>query len=202
MRTDLLARIAAVSFRRDRERIIVRRTVGATMPLCDHGSPSSFGRDTGLQARMLLTIFLLGARLRGADRRAVRRGAERDHDPHHRRRPVRAAVLRLGQARAARHGRPGGLAAGGARAARDDRAPLHPGRPAQAEDRRRRHVDAQRLRDGALARRPATVCATTGIMDLLSPAELEGVMAHELTHIANRDVMVMTLAASSPRSPR
>jgi heat shock protein HtpX len=40
----------------------------------------------------------------------------------------------------------------------------------------------------------AAVCATTGILDLLSPAELEGVMAHELTHIANRDVMVMTLA--------
>jgi heat shock protein HtpX len=48
----------------------------------------------------------------------------------------------------------------------------------------------------ALGRSPkhATVCATTGIMDLLSPAELEGVMAHELSHIANRDVMVMTLA--------
>ena len=29
----------------------------------------------------------------------------------------------------------------------------------------------------------ATVCATTGIIDLLSPAELEGVMAHELTHV-------------------
>jgi heat shock protein HtpX len=38
------------------------------------------------------------------------------------------------------------------------------------------------------------VCATTGIMELLSPAELEGVMAHELTHVANRDVLVMTLA--------
>jgi heat shock protein HtpX len=49
----------------------------------------------------------------------------------------------------------------------------------------------------ALGRSPksATVCATTGIMDLLSPAELEGVMAHELTHVANRDVLVMTLAA-------
>ncbi len=49
----------------------------------------------------------------------------------------------------------------------------------------------------ALGRSPksATVCATTGIMEMLSPAELEGVMAHELTHIANRDVMVMTLAA-------
>ena len=48
----------------------------------------------------------------------------------------------------------------------------------------------------ALGRSPkkATVCATTGIMDLLSPAELEGVMAHELTHVANRDVAIMTMA--------
>jgi heat shock protein HtpX len=48
----------------------------------------------------------------------------------------------------------------------------------------------------AIGRSPksATVCATTGIMDLLSPAELEGVMAHELTHVQNRDVLVMTLA--------
>jgi len=49
----------------------------------------------------------------------------------------------------------------------------------------------------ALGRSPkdATVCATTGIMELLSPAELEGVMAHELTHIANRDVAIMTMAS-------
>jgi heat shock protein HtpX len=49
----------------------------------------------------------------------------------------------------------------------------------------------------ALGRSPksATVCATTGIMELLSPGELEGVMAHELTHVANRDVLVMTLAS-------
>jgi heat shock protein HtpX len=48
----------------------------------------------------------------------------------------------------------------------------------------------------ALGRSPksATVCATTGIMELLSPAELEGVMAHELAHVQNRDVLVMTLA--------
>ncbi len=48
----------------------------------------------------------------------------------------------------------------------------------------------------ALGRSPksATVCATTGLMELLSPAELEGVMAHELTHVQNRDVLVMTLA--------
>jgi len=49
----------------------------------------------------------------------------------------------------------------------------------------------------AIGRSPknATVCATTGIMDLLNPAELEGVMAHELTHVQNRDVLVMTLAS-------
>ncbi len=48
----------------------------------------------------------------------------------------------------------------------------------------------------ALGRSPksATVCATTGIMQTLTPAELEGVMAHELTHVKNRDVAVMTLA--------
>ena len=45
------------------------------------------------------------------------------------------------------------------------------------------------------SQKKATVCATTGILDLLSPAELEGVMAHELTHVKNRDVMVMTLAS-------
>jgi heat shock protein HtpX len=32
-------------------------------------------------------------------------------------------------------------------------------------------------------------------MELLSPAELEGVLAHELTHVINRDVMIMTLAS-------
>jgi len=41
----------------------------------------------------------------------------------------------------------------------------------------------------------ATVCATTAIMRTLSPAELEGVMAHELTHVKNRDVMIMTIAS-------
>jgi heat shock protein HtpX len=41
----------------------------------------------------------------------------------------------------------------------------------------------------------ATVCATTGIMNVLSPSELEGVMAHEITHIVNRDVAIMTMAS-------
>jgi heat shock protein HtpX len=45
------------------------------------------------------------------------------------------------------------------------------------------------------SRKSATVCATSGILGMLEPAELEGVMAHELTHLINRDVMVMTLAS-------
>jgi heat shock protein HtpX len=49
----------------------------------------------------------------------------------------------------------------------------------------------------AVGRSPkkATVCATTGILRLLEPAELEAVLAHELTHVQNRDVMVMTIAS-------
>jgi heat shock protein HtpX len=49
----------------------------------------------------------------------------------------------------------------------------------------------------AMGRSPknATVCATTGIMQTLEPHELEAVMAHELTHVKNRDVMIMTIAS-------
>jgi heat shock protein HtpX len=45
------------------------------------------------------------------------------------------------------------------------------------------------------SKKATTVCVTTGILELLSPAELEGVLAHELTHIINHDVMVMTIAS-------
>jgi len=41
-----------------------------------------------------------------------------------------------------------------------------------------------------------TVAVTTGIMRILSREELEGVLAHELTHIKNRDILVGTLAAA------
>jgi heat shock protein HtpX len=41
----------------------------------------------------------------------------------------------------------------------------------------------------------AVVAVTTGIMDKLPPQELEAVLAHELTHIINRDMLVMTIAA-------
>lgn len=42
----------------------------------------------------------------------------------------------------------------------------------------------------------ATVCATEGILDLLNDDELEGVMAHEMAHVANRDTMITTIAAT------
>jgi len=45
------------------------------------------------------------------------------------------------------------------------------------------------------SQKAATVCATTGIMNALSPAELEAVMAHELAHVKNRDVLIMTIAS-------
>ncbi|PSP89529.1 zinc metalloprotease HtpX [Halobacteriales archaeon QS_4_69_34] len=41
----------------------------------------------------------------------------------------------------------------------------------------------------------ATVCVTSGIMNTLNREELEGVLAHELAHVKNRDVMVMTIAS-------
>jgi heat shock protein HtpX len=43
--------------------------------------------------------------------------------------------------------------------------------------------------------RSAVVCATTGILELLDPHELEGVMAHELAHVKHRDVLIMTVAS-------
>ncbi|MFC5267401.1 zinc metalloprotease HtpX [Kribbella qitaiheensis] len=41
----------------------------------------------------------------------------------------------------------------------------------------------------------AVLCVTTGILRRLDPNELEGVLAHELSHIAHRDVAVMTIAS-------
>ncbi len=42
----------------------------------------------------------------------------------------------------------------------------------------------------------AVVAVTTGLMDLMSQPELEGVIAHELSHIKNRDMLIMTVAAA------
>ncbi|OAQ53210.1 heat-shock protein HtpX [Natrinema mahii] len=41
----------------------------------------------------------------------------------------------------------------------------------------------------------AAVCVTTGILNTLEQDELDGVLAHELAHVKNRDMMVMTIAS-------
>ncbi|GAA1920865.1 zinc metalloprotease HtpX [Nocardioides hwasunensis] len=43
----------------------------------------------------------------------------------------------------------------------------------------------------------AVVCVTTGILHTLDAEELEAVLAHELSHVAHRDVLVMTVASSA-----
>lgn len=42
----------------------------------------------------------------------------------------------------------------------------------------------------------AAVCASTGLLESLTPEEVAGVMAHELAHIKNRDTLTMTVAAA------
>jgi heat shock protein HtpX len=156
--------------------------------------PTSFGKDTGLQVRMTFTLFLLGALyvalvvallasgLNGATVAIIAGGL--------------ALVNLFASDKLA-------LAAMGARVVSPGEAPqLH-----AIIDRLCVQADLPKPRVAlvntrmpnafALGRSPknATVAATTGLIDLLSPAELEGVLAHELTHVANRDVLVMTLAS-------
>ncbi len=41
----------------------------------------------------------------------------------------------------------------------------------------------------------SVLCVTTGLMNRLNTEELEGVIAHELSHVAHKDVQVMTIAS-------
>jgi heat shock protein HtpX len=43
----------------------------------------------------------------------------------------------------------------------------------------------------------SVVCVTTGILGMLTADEMEGVLAHELSHVAHRDVTVMTIASTA-----
>jgi heat shock protein HtpX len=155
--------------------------------------PTSFGKDTGLQIRMTVTMFLLGLVYVALIVTLLAVGAD----------GVTVAIIAGGLAALNLFASDKlALAAMGARVVTPQEAPqLHAmvERLCVQADLPKPKVAVANTRMPnafALGRSPksATVCATTGIMELLSPAELEGVMAHELTHVANRDVLVMTLA--------
>jgi heat shock protein HtpX len=156
--------------------------------------PTSFGKDTGLQARMLFTIFLLGAVY------VVLLGVLLAAGAGFGILVIVAIGLFLLQVFASDKI---ALASMGAREVSPAQAPeLHATVERlciQADLPKPRIVMIDTPMPNAFAmgrsQKSATVCATTGIMQLLSPAEFEGVMAHELTHVANRDVMVMTFAS-------
>src|SRR4051812_40743503 len=153
---------------------------------------TSFGRDPGLQARMLVTMFLLGlvyvvlvavaltakagfaifiiaalfaAQVFASDKLALRAVGAREVSPQEAP-ELHAMIERL-----------------------CIQADLPKPKVAVM------HTPMPNAFAMGRSQKAATVCATTGIMELLSPAELEGVLAHELTHIINRDVMIMTLAS-------
>ena len=152
---------------------------------------SSFGKDAGLQGRMLLTMFLLGLIYVVLIGVLFAVGAGR--------RDRRGALLLLQLFTSDKIA----LATLGAKEVSPEEQPELHGIVerlcVQADLPKPRICVMDTTMPNAFAigrtRKAATVCATTGILGLLEPAELEGVMAHELTHVINRDVMVMTLAS-------
>ena len=56
-------------------------------------------------------------------------------------------------------------------------------------------TDARNAFASGINRRQYTVTVTRGLIDSLDDAELEAVLAHELTHIHNRDVQLLVIAA-------
>src|SRR4051794_13097758 len=153
-----------------------------------------FERDSGLQARMLLPLFLLGLLYVALVGVLFASGASGVLIA------VIAGGLLFGQFFLSDKL---GLAAMGAKEVTPDQAPgLHAmiERLCIQADLPKPKIavaDTPMPNAFAMGRSPknATVCATTGIMQALEPHELEAVMAHELTHVKNRDVMIMTIAS-------
>jgi heat shock protein HtpX len=155
---------------------------------------ASFDRDPGLQARMLLTIFLLGLLYVAFVVVLLAAGAG-----------VVTMVVVIGALTLAQLllSDKIGLAAMGAKEVSPEEAPgLHAMIERlciQADLPKPKIAVADTDVPNAFAmgrsQKSATVCCTTGIMNVLSPAELEGVMAHELSHVKHRDVLVMTIAS-------
>jgi heat shock protein HtpX len=153
-----------------------------------------FGRDTGLQVRMVLTMFLLGLVYVVLIGVAIGAGGGIGI-------VVVIAALFFGVQLFASDKI--ALSAMGAKEVTAAQAPELHGIierlcvQADLPKPRVAIINAQMPNACALGRsqKTATICATTGLMALLEPAELEGVLAHELTHVINRDVMVMTLAS-------
>jgi heat shock protein HtpX len=156
--------------------------------------PKSSFRDTGLQARMLLTMFLLGlvyAVLIGV---LIAAGAG----------AITIAIIAalLFGVQLFTSDKIALLSMGAREVSPQDAPELHAiieRLCVQANLPKPRVAIAETSMPNAFAvgRSPksATVCATTGILNLLSPAELEAVLGHELTHVMNRDVVVMTIAS-------
>ena len=153
-----------------------------------------FGRDTGLQVRMVLTMFLLGLVYVVLIGVAIGAGGGIGI-------VVVIAALFFGVQLFASDKI--ALSAMGAKEVTAAQAPELHGIierlcvQADLPKPRVAIINAQMPNACALGRsqKTATICATTGLMALLEPAELEGVLAHELTHVINRDVMVMTIAS-------
>jgi heat shock protein HtpX len=153
-----------------------------------------FGRDPGLTARMLFTIFLLGLLyvvLVGVLFAAGASGIVI---------VAVAGALLIGQFFLADKL---GLAAMGAKVVTPEQAPgfhaMIERLCIQADLPKPKVAIADTTMPNAFAigrsQKSATVCATTGLMNALEPHELEAVMAHELTHVKNRDVLIMTVAS-------
>jgi heat shock protein HtpX len=155
---------------------------------------TSFGRDPGLQFRMLFTMFLLGALYVGFGAALFTAGAG-----------AAIMVVVLGGLLVAQLFLSDKLAlrAMGAREVSPQEAPgLHAMIERlciQADLPKPKIAVADTKVPNAFAmgrsQKSAVVCATTGIMETLEPSELEGVMAHELAHVKNRDVLIMTFAS-------